>query len=293
MTPRGAARFALLLLFVLLAGCDDDAFYRPDHFPYATPAHFHQKYENVYFNSRDGTRLHGWFVPAQGKPKATIVYFQGTTKNISANYSNVDWLPPAGYNVFAFDYRGYGESEGEPDRQGVHDDALAALDYISARKDTGTDKLVILGQSLGGAIAIVAAAERKQDIRAVIIESAFSSYRRIAHDKASVVPLLGPLMDYMFPPPPGYDPIDYIGKISPVPILLIDGTADSVVPFAHSERLYKAAGSPKEFVVLQGGDHVQAFTRFLGKTRPIVLHFLEQALTGKPAIQDGIITVSP
>jgi len=283
----------LVLVGALLMGCDDDAFYRPDRFPYATPAHFHQKYEDVYFASRDGTRLHGWFVRAQGEPKATIVYFQGNTKNIAANYSYVDWLPPAGYNVFAFDYRGYGESEGRPDRQGVHDDALAALDYIAARKDAGTDNLVILGQSLGGAVAIVAATERKQHIRAVIIESAFSSYRAIARDRVSVVPLLGPLMYSLFPPPPGYDPIEYVGKISPVPVLLIDGTADSVVPFAHSEQLYKAAGSPKELVVLQGGNHVEAFSRFLPQIRPIVLRFLQEALSGKPAIQDGIITVSP
>lgn len=288
-----------LLFFAgaLLAGCGDDAFYRPDHFPYATPAHFHQKYENVYFNSRDGTRLHGWFVPAQGKSRATIVYFQGNTKNMSAQYELVDWLPSAGYNVFTFDYRGYGKSQGKPSRQGVHDDALAALDYVAARKDTGTRNLVILGQSLGGAVGIVAAAERKQDIRAVIIDSAFSSYRRIAHDRAAQVPLLGPLVEALFKPNGEYDPLDYIGRISPVPIMFLHGTDDHVIPFAHSQQLYAKAGSPKELVLLKGGHHLEAFSRFLDKTRPLVLRFLDAALAEGEAMPhmppDEVIEVLP
>lgn len=287
------ARLPLLALAVLLAGCSHDPFYQPDRFPYATPAHYQQKYEDVYFTSRDGTRLHGWYVPAEGTPRATIVHLQGSAKNMSAHYAKVDWLPRAGYNLFTFDYRGYGKSQGEPSRQGVHDDALAALDYVAARKDTGTRNIVILGQSLGGAVAIVAAAERKQDIRAVIVDSAFSSYLRIAQHRARLVPLLGPLVVSLFPPATQYDPIDYVGRISPVPILLIAGTADSVVPDTHSERLYAKAGSPKELVLVHGARHVQAFSRFLPELKPIVLRFLNQALTGKPPIQDRIITVSP
>jgi alpha-beta hydrolase superfamily lysophospholipase len=293
------AYVAPLALALLLAGCADGLFYHPDQTQYATPAQFHQEYEDVYFTSHDGTRLHGWFVPAVGKPKATIVQFHGNAENISAHYSFVAWLPQAGYNVFTFDYRGYGLSQGSPDRKGIHDDALAALDYIAARKDAGTANLVILGQSLGGAVGIVAAAEHKQDLRAVIIESTFSSYRGIAHDKAEEMPVLGSIMESVLRPSAGYDPADYVGRISPVPLLLLHGTADPVIPIAHSELLYEKAGSPRQLVVLQGGRHIEAFSRFLPKTGPLVLHFLDEALASggipgaKPAIKDGIITVSP
>ena len=90
-----------------------------------------------------------------------------------------------------------------------------------------------------------------------------------------------------------YDPVDYIARLAPIPLMLLHGTADPVIPIAHSRLLYARAGSPKELVVLEGGGHIEAFSRFLPQTRPIVLRFLQEALSGKPAIQDGIITVSP
>lgn len=289
---KGLAR---VFLAALLAGCGNGLFYQPDHMVYGNPARFGQPYQDVWFTARDGTRLHGWFVPALGKPTATVVQFHGNGQNISAQYGFVAWLPQAGYNVFTFDYRGYGESQGEPDRDGIHDDAVAALDYIRTRKGTGTPNLVIFGQSLGGAIAIVAAAEHKQNIRAIIIESTFASYRSIARDKAERLPLIGSVAGAApsLLASKAYDPIDYIARLAPIPLMLLHGTADRVIPFAHGERLYQKAGSPKQFVVLQGGGHLQAFSRFLPQTRPVVLRFLGQALAGNGPVPDGIITVSP
>lgn len=280
---------------MLLAGCGNGLFYHPDPVQYTTPAQFHQKYEDVYFTSRDGTRLHGWFIPAAGKARATIVHFHGNAENMSAHYAFIAWLPPRGYNVFTFDYRGYGQSGGSPDRDGIHDDAQAALDYVAARADAGSRNVVILGQSLGGAVGIVAAAEHKQDLRAVIIESTFTSYRAIAHDKAEEVPVVGPVVGSVLRPSVGYDPIDYIARISPVPLMLLHGTADPVIPIAHGERLYEKAGPPKRLVVLQGGRHIEAFSRFLPKTAPIVLHFLDQALGPQPGAMapERVIAVSP
>jgi fermentation-respiration switch protein FrsA (DUF1100 family) len=271
---------AILLSAALLAGCGDGLFYHPDPMEYGTPAQANQKYEDVYFTSRDGTRLHGWFIPAIGHPKATIVHFHGNGQNLSAHYDFIAWLPQEGYNVFTFDYRGYGKSEGKPERQGIHDDAQAALDYIAARNDTGTPNLVVFGQSLGGAIAIVAVAERKQGIRAVIIDSTFTSYRDIARDKVHAVPVIGSLVGSA----PSllasneYNPIDYIGKLAPIPLMLMHGSDDPVIPIAHSKRLFEKAGEPKQFWVQNGGGHIQAFSRYLPQMKPIVLRFLDQAL---------------
>ncbi len=272
-----------------LTACADDLFYHPDHVQYTTPAEAGQKYEDVYFTSRDGTRLHGWFVPAVGKPKATVVHFHGNAQNLSAHYPLVYWLPREGYNVFTFDYRGYGESAGEPSRQGIHDDALAALDYINARPGKGTSDLVILGQSLGGAIAIVAAAERKENIRAVVIESTFSSYRNIAQEKARALPVSGSALGSApaLLATGDYNPIEYVDKLAPIPLLLIHGTEDPIIPASHSQRLLEKAGQPKQLWLLNGGGHVEAFSRFLFETRPKIIQFLDQVLTVRSAKEES------
>ncbi len=273
-------RLLIAVLVAALSGCADDLFYHPDHVQYLTPAEAGQKYEDVYFTSRDGTRLHGWYVPAVGKAKATVVHFHGNAQNLSAHYPLVDWLPQEGDNVFTFDYRGYGESEGQPERQGIHEDAQAALDYIDARQGKGTADLVILGQSLGGAIAIVAAAERKQNIRAVIIESTFSSYRNIAQEKARALPVSGSALGSApaLLASDDYNPIDYVDKLSPIPLLLMHGTEDRVIPLWHSQQLLQKAHAPAQLWTLTGGRHVEAFSRFLGEMRQKVLQFLDQAL---------------
>ncbi len=272
----------LLLVTALLGGCGDGLFYQPSHTEYGTPQQVGQKYEEVYFTSRDGTRLHGWFIPAQGRPKATIVHFHGNAQNISAHYAFVAWLPRQGYNVFTFDYRGYGKSEGKPGRSGIHEDAQAALDYIAARQDTGTPNLVVLGHSLGGAIGIVAAAERTQGIRAVIIDSTFTAYRDIARDKAHEVPLVGSVAGSApsLLASNAYNPIDYVARIAPIPLLLMHGTDDAVIPIAHSQRLFEQAGAPKQLWVQNGGRHIEAFSGFLPQMGPIVLRFLDQSLAG-------------
>ncbi len=284
----------LLSAAALLAGCGDGMFYQPNRVQYGTPDQAGQKYEDVYFTSRDGTRLHGWFIPSVGRPKATIVHFHGNGQNMTAHYAFIAWLPQEGYNVFTFDYRGYGQSEGKPSRQGIHDDAQAALDYIAARTDTGTPNLVILGQSLGGAVGIVAAAERKQGIRAVIIDSTFTAYRDIAQDKAHDLPLIGSVAGSApaLLASSEYNPIDYIDQISPIPLMLLHGSDDPVIPIAHSQRLYEKAGEPKQFWVQSGGSHIEAFTRYLPQMKPIVLRFLDQALADA-AMQKTRVTAPP
>src|SRR5688572_11337453 len=124
-------RWIPLSLVILLAGCAHDLFYYPDSVMYDTPASAGLRYEPVGFRSRDGTRLSGWFIPAAGEAgKGTVVHFHGNAGNISAHWRLVSWLPPRGYNVFVFDYRGYGASEGRPGPRGVFEDANSALDYV-------------------------------------------------------------------------------------------------------------------------------------------------------------------
>lgn len=115
-------KIAILALLLLSSGCASRFLYYPDHRVYQTPQRKGLRCEEVNFVSHDGTALTGWFVPATGKAIGTVIHFHGNAQNMTAHFSFVDWLPEEGFNVFTFDYRGYGRSAGAPERQGVFDD---------------------------------------------------------------------------------------------------------------------------------------------------------------------------
>lgn len=256
-----------LLLFLLVSigvcqGCVSGLIYQPDRKLYDTPARHGMTYEEVFFPSRDGTSLGGWFLPAVGEPKGTVIHFHGNAQNMSAHFGFVSWLPAEGFNLFVFDYRGYGTSAGKPDRDGVHADSLAALEYIAARPDIDRRRLLVLGQSLGGAIAIAAVGSLPPGgVRAVVAESPFSSYRGIVRDKIGDIPLLSlarvPLSCLLIGD--SLSPDGFVAAISPAPLVIIHGTGDRVVPYAHGKRLFDLAREPKELWTIEGGAHTGAF----------------------------------
>ena len=244
---------ALLAILFGLSSCAKQAFYYPDHTDYGSPAQSGLPYENVSFQSADGTRLHGWFVPARGvadakQARATIIHFHGNAQNLTAHWQAVKWLPEHGYNVFLFDYRGYGQSAGEPNPEGLFADSNAALDYVRSRPDVNPERLLVFGQSLGGTNAIaVVGAGNKAGVRAVAIESTFSSYSSIANDK---LPGAGILVGNR------YSARRFVAQISPIPLLLMHGTADQVIPAKHSQILFELAQEPKQLVIIPNGTHL-------------------------------------
>lgn len=283
----------LLLLILLcagaLSGCANGLFYYPSHRLIDDPALAGLKVDDVYFKSADGTLLHGEFLHAGGVARATIVHFHGNAENLSTHVRYVDWLPAEGYNVLEFDYRGYGLSAGSPSREGVYQDSLAAVRYAESRPDVDRQRLLLLGQSLGAAQAIaVAGSGQFPELRGVIAESGFSSYTRIAREKVLNIPLLGYLI-WPFTPllvSDGHAPEDVVGHIAPIPLLLIHGRLDPIVPYSHAERLYAAAGSPKLLWTIDNGGHTEAFGRFRPVAGPRLLKFLAYALSGNSADLD-------
>lgn len=277
--PHVSCTLVLGLLCISLAGCVQSAFYHPDRILYGTPAAAGLAFEEVVFASVDGTRLTGWFIPATGyknprNAKGTVVHFHGNAQNMSAHWQFVAWLPPRGYNVFVFDYRGYGASRGSPEPKGVFEDSGSALNYVRSRKDVDPERLFVLGQSLGGtnAIAVVGSGNRA-GVRAVAIEATFFSYSTIASDKFIGA---GSLMDDT------YSAAQYIGSVSPVPLLLMHGTADTVIPYAHALRLFENAREPKQLITIPGGGHIEAFAaRFGEKYQQAVLDFFEASISGR------------
>lgn len=260
-----------------LSGCANSPFYYPDNRDYgASPAASGLKYERVEFTSRDGTRLSGWFVPNSqtSNPRnavGTVIQVHGNAGNMTAHWPLVDWLPARGFNVFVFDYRGYGASTGEPGPRGLYDDTQSAIDYVRARPDIDPQRLLILGQSLGGNNAIAAVGGGDRDgIRAVAIDSTFYSYSSIANDK---IPGVGILANNQ------YSANRYVASLQPIPLLFIHCTGDRVIPSQHSERLFAAAAQPKQLILIPGCNHLDAFSsRFGNQYRDNLVDFYQSAL---------------
>jgi len=216
---------------------------------------------DVYFMSSDGLTLHGWYFRAK-EEKGTILICHGDVENISTHVKLDLWLIDAGYNLFIFDYRGYGRSEGAPDVKGIHLDAEAALETLLFKLPRAKrDNIVVFGKSLGGAVAVytVANSLHKNRIRALVLDSPFSSYRRIAREKIadSVIgwPFQYPLSWLIND---DFSPIKFIRRVAPVPVVIIHGKNDDIVPEHHSRMLYDAAVQPKELWEITVPGHVRA-----------------------------------
>jgi fermentation-respiration switch protein FrsA (DUF1100 family) len=173
---------------------------------------------------------------------------------------SVLWLNAEGYNIFAFDYRGFGVSQGEPTIEGVVQDAQAALDYLLSGELTNLGDIIIYGQSLGGALAIITAANNPDKISALITDCAFSSWRKIYRQKAGEFIITWP---FQYPISlfinDDYAPYKYISKIAAsVKILLIHDKYDNVVPFEHATELYQAAEGKAELWLTNYSGHISS-----------------------------------
>lgn len=212
--------------------------------------------------------LSGWFIPATTPALGTVIHFHGNAQNMTSHYSFVSWLPRNGFNLFVFDYRGYGSSDGTPTREGVYQDSVAAIRCVRARGDIDRDKIIVMGQSLGGANAIAVVGRNRFDgIVGVVIDSAFSSYEEVGKNHVGLLlkPLAGSLLSN------AYSPIDFVAEISPIPLIIIHGTADRVVPYYHGKRLHEKAKAPKELWTVKTGRHTEAFSRYRREMIPRLL----------------------
>jgi fermentation-respiration switch protein FrsA (DUF1100 family) len=252
----------LFLLFLLFSGCGSFFFY-PQKQLYDNPVARQFSPEDIYFKTPDGLTLHGWFFQA-AKPDArsTILVLHGNAENLSTHVNSVLWLIREGFNLFIFDYRGYGKSQGSPGIKGVHVDAEAALKALLSVPRVDKERIIVLGQSIGGAIAVhtVAHTPYKDRVAALVIDSAFSSYRLIAREKLAQVFITWPFqypLSYLVGD--SYSPIRWIGKVSRVPVLIIHGDKDPVVSLHHGQMLYEAARDPKEFWETTVPGHVTSF----------------------------------
>lgn len=276
MLPRNLA--LLLLMALMLPGCAGLFFY-PETEHYLDPADHGIVYEDVHFEASDGVQLHGWWLPASGDAIGTVLFLHGNAQNVSTHIAAVYWLPDQGFNVFMPDYRGFGKSEGLPSFAGVHRDAEAALQVARKRADARDTGLVILGQSLGAAVAItlVAEAGERYGVQALVADSAFSSYRGIAREKFADVWLTWPLQyPLSWTISDRFAPIDFVHRVSPIPLLLLAGDRDPIVPPHHGQALYQAAEPPVELRRASTAGHTQTLT--VRGEREYLVHWMKQQL---------------
>lgn len=255
--------YALIFCLLIITGCSSLFFY-PQKELIDNSLLQQVSYEDVYFTTPDGLKLHGWLIRGgNGNSNGIILQLHGNAENISTHVNNVIWLAFKGYDIFVFDYRGYGRSEGQPTIDGVHIDAKGALETIINLPDISKKRIFVFGQSLGGAIAVytVATSPYKDRINAVIIDSAFSSYRGIAREKLAQFILTWPFQyplsllfnDY-------YSPVKWIKQVYPIPILIIHGSKDIIVPVKHGKILYEEALTPKGIWVTEIEGHIRSLT---------------------------------
>ncbi|HET9024094.1 MAG TPA: alpha/beta hydrolase [Burkholderiaceae bacterium] len=275
-----ARRIVLMALFgmspLTLAGCIERFFFYPDSSRYASPEQFGLKVEDVRLTATDGTKLHAWFLPAGGTAKGTVLHLHGNAANVSNHLPLVAWMPTRGYNVLMLDYRGFGKSEGKPTLDGIVEDAMAALGHLRTRADVDRDRLVVFGQSLGGATALRMLARDSTGVRLAIIDSSFPSYRGIARD-ATAGSAMAPLASLAASalPPAGKDPVTALKSIR-VPLIFMHGTRDSVIPHANSDALHAAAPDSRLWKI-PDAEHIAAFA-FPGPWREKLVAAMDAAV---------------
>lgn len=259
---RKAGFFATMLgALAGLTSCSGLLYY-PSGQLFYPPSRFQLAPEEITIPSANGAKIFAWYFQnrAAKKPKATVVFFHGNAENISSHYVNAIWLLDHGYDVLAFDYQGYGRSEGSPSPRKTVEDGEAALRWAAARSP-GLP-IVVFGQSLGGNVALRAAINLKDQlpIRFVAVDSTFASYRSVGRRVMARSWVTWPFqwLGWLLLSD-AYAPDGEIASISPVPLLVIHGEKDRVVEISLGEAVYAQAKDPKEFWRLPVGGHTDVF----------------------------------
>lgn len=195
------------------------------------------------FQTSDGVRLHGWFFRAGDGRAPVIVWLHGNGGNITHRAPIAAEIARRGISVFLPEWRGYGKSEGRPSESGLYRDALAAYDH--ARGTLGSGDIVMYGESLGGPYAAYVATRRP--VRAVIIENSFPSLAELGNALYAPIPI-------GWTAPRAMTTTRWLNEAG-VPVLVMHGRRDQVIPFALGQKLYDGLRGPKEMLVSETASH--------------------------------------
>ena len=247
---------------------EDRFIFHPDHVTDRDPHHIGLRFEDVFFTTQDGLRLHGWLIPHQ-EGRATLVWFHGNAGNISDRLLNIKLLHDRiAINIFIFDYRGYGRSEGTASEKGTYLDGEAAINYLLGRDDAAARPLILFGRSLGAAVAAEMAIRFNSS--GLILESPFVSIREMARAIFPSLPIAWLLRTR-------YDTMEKVRLIK-TPILVLHGDRDATVPFAQGKKVFEVASEPKKFHRIVGASHNDTFVVGGEEYYRALREFIESAL---------------
>ena len=235
-----------LLMALMLRWFEHSQVYHPDRILTATGAELGRPFEDVRFKASDGVELNGWFFPASTnsqRGRLAVLLCHGNAGNISYRLDTCAALLATGVNVFVFDYRGYGRSQGRPSEEGTYCDAQAAYQWLQQRHFHGTN-IIAFGESLGGGVAAELAV--REMVGGLVLQSAFTSVPDMGAELFPWLPVrwFGTIR---------YDTRSKLPRLK-VPVLVMHSPADELIRFQHGQRNFAAANEPKLFWELKG-DH--------------------------------------
>jgi uncharacterized protein len=237
----------LVVLFFVLRWFEHQQVYFPSSLLQGSAAELGRPFEQVYFQTADQVELHAWFFPAEPEsPRShlAVLIAHGNAGNISHRLELCAIWLELGVNVLAFDYRGYGRSQGRPSEEGTYLDAQAASQWL---RDKGITQILAHGESLGGAVAAELALREPLD--GIVLQSTFTSVPDIGAELFPWLPvrLLASIH---------YDTINKLPRVK-APVLVMHSRTDEIIGFHHGEKNYAAARHPKLFREIQGGHNEQ------------------------------------
>ncbi|WP_434685969.1 alpha/beta hydrolase [Pseudanabaena minima] len=266
--------FAYIGLAIVLYIGQSSLVFMPSKDVIETPAILGINFENIQITTRDNINLDTWFVPAKDNDlvgKGVILFCHGNGGNISNRISYLPIFRELGLATFLFDYRGYGKSGGTPSEEGTYADVEAAWQYLTQERQIPPQKIIIYGESLGGAIASYLAQKISQpngnnNAGALVLASTFTSIS----DRAAE---LYPFMPIRFLSRFSYNSIERLPSIK-IPVLVIHSIDDEIIPFHHGDRNFQVANQPKNLVKLRG-DHNGGFLDSLETYRNGLNEFIQ------------------
>ena len=267
----------ILCLLLTLNGCSSLLFYPEPGLPF-TPDKAGLQYRDVSLTTADGVKLHAWWLPAKEgvTVKGTVLHLHGNGGNLAAHLGGSWWLPKQGYQVLLLDYRGYGLSAGEPGLPQVYQDIDAAFTWLDQAPQVQGTPLIVLGQSLGGAMALHYMAEhpqRQAQLKALVLDGVPASYREVGQFALSTSWLTWPFqVPLSWLVPDADSAIRAMPQVNAVPKLIYHSIDDPIVPLSNGIRLYQAAPPPKVLQLTRGG-HVQTFADPVWRT--VMLRYLD------------------
>lgn len=255
-----------VLLWLMLRWFEHANVFQPSRSLWVRADVLGRPFEEVELDPGDGVRLHGWFFPADAaspRRHLALLHCHGNGGNMSHRVDIADALLETGVNVLLFDYRGYGQSTGRPSEAGTYRDARAAHAWLVKRGFAATN-IIAFGESLGG--GVVSELALREPLGGLILQSTFTSIPDIGAE-------LFPWLPVRWLARIRYDTRARLPQIH-VPVLVMHGPGDTLIPFAHGERNFAAANPPKQFAGL-AGDH----NDFLDAGRPQFIAGVEAFLT--------------